>query len=460
MGVNVVTNRRGYLRFRIFWRGSDVAVSTRYRDDGPSGRNTRLVAAKALLIEEKLRTGAELHQALLGVLGDCPPRLMPAKPVAPTLVTLRIYYEGWIRRKQPPLVRASAAKKHRRCFVGIILPELGDEILTEIGKARLEAFRAKLLTQKTRRGTLRTVKATRNIIDWHLRSLWRDAEREGIAGSFPRLDWPRLRRPKPDPFEPEERNKILVWFSEREAQWYPWVHFLFWTGMRHGEAAALRWSDVDLRRGIVSITKSRDEREENDPKTPGSLRDIPLLPWVVEMLKKISRPLHSDGSEYVFTTPEGKPMTDSWWPKRGAARRVDPSKPETYGMWFRCLRSLGLRARKAYCTRHTFIAWALSEGANLKGLAEYCGTSVQMIEQSYGRYIRTDFLEPLLEAGDPSKREAKTATVRGSGTPKNRTLNRTPATFKTESGGRSTGYRMEAGGIEPPSESGPSRAST
>jgi hypothetical protein len=32
--------------------------------------------------------------------------------------------------------------------------------------------------------------------------------------------------------------------------------------------------------------------------------------------------------------------------------------------------------------RHTFIAWALSEGANLKGLAEYCGTSVQMIEQS------------------------------------------------------------------------------
>jgi hypothetical protein len=33
-------------------------------------------------------------------------------------------------------------------------------------------------------------------------------------------------------------------------------------------------------------------------------------------------------------------------------------------------------------TRHTFIAWALSEGANLKGLAEYCGTSLQMIEQS------------------------------------------------------------------------------
>ena len=49
-------------------------------------------------------------------------------------------------------------------------------------------------------------------------------------------------------------------------------------------------------------------------------------------------------------------------------------------------------------TRHTFIAWAFSEGANLKGLAEYCGTSVQMIEQSYGSYIRKDFLGPLIAA--------------------------------------------------------------
>jgi hypothetical protein len=83
-------------------------------------------------------------------------------------------------------------------------------------------------------------------------------------------------------------------------------------------------------------------------------------------------------------------MTDSWWPKRGAARR--PVDEESRGIWFRALRSLGIRPRKFHTTRHTFIAWALSEGANLKGLAEYCGTSVQMVEQSYGRYIRKDFL--------------------------------------------------------------------
>jgi hypothetical protein len=60
--------------------------------------------------------------------------------------------------------------------------------------------------------------------------------------------------------------------------------------------------------------------------------------------------------------------------------------------------ALGSGRGSFYLTRHTFIAWALSEGANLKGLAEYCGTSVQTIEQSCGRYIRKDCLAPLIEA--------------------------------------------------------------
>ena len=404
MGVRVVTNQHGYLRFRIFWNGRDIAVSTRFRDDGPQGRNRQLVSAKAILIEEELKRGAEPHRALLQVLGDCPLRLMPAPPPAPKARTLRSYYEEWIERKVPPLVRLSTAKRHRLCFKAIILPELGMALFQDVTKSRLETFRSKLLRARTRRGTTRTVKAVRNIIDWHLRSLWRDAEREGYAGSFPRLDWPRAHREKPDPFDAEERDSILAWFAEHDPYWQPWLFLLFWTGMRHGEAAALRWNDIDLKRGIISISRSRDSGEENAPKTAGSIREIPVVPWVVDLLKRLPRKLHSDGGELVFLTPEGKPMTDTWWPKRGAARR--PVDDESKGIWFRCLRSLGIRPRKFYTTRHSFIAWALSEGANLKGLAEYCGTSVQMIEQSYGRYMRKDFLAPLIAARSESLREA------------------------------------------------------
>jgi integrase len=148
-----------------------------------------------------------------------------------------------------------------------------------------------------------------------------------------------------------------------------------------------------MRRRIISISRSRDSGEENAPKTSGSVREIPVLPWVLDLLEHLPRQLHSDGKEFLFLTPEGKPMTHTWWPKRGAARH--PKDEDSKGIWFRCLRSLGIRPRKFYSTRHTFIAWALSEGANLRGLAEYCGTSVQMNEQSYGRFMRKDFLGPV-----------------------------------------------------------------
>ena len=81
---------------------------------------------------------------------------------------------------------------------------------------------------------------------------------------------------------------------------------------------------------------------------------------------------------------------------------------------------------------------ALSKGCNLKWVAEYCGTSVPMIERSYGRFIADDGAAPLIRA----LAEAKTQT--------------SPQTFGDEGDGavgfpvQSGSYKMVPGGIEPP----------
>jgi integrase len=54
------------------------------------------------------------------------------------------------------------------------------------------------------------------------------------------------------------------------------------------------------------------------------------------------------------------------------------------------LRVLKIRPRPFYNTRHTFISIALTLGCNQKWIAEQTGTSIAMIQEHYGRYIRDD----------------------------------------------------------------------
>ena len=89
---------------------------------------------------------------------------------------------------------------------------------------------------------------------------------------------------------------------------------------------------------------------------------------------------------YVFVNAKnGGPIEQREWPK---------------DHWRRALTATEIRPRKFYATKHTFISVALTKGLNLKFIAEYCGTSVAMIEQHYGRFLgsRVDDQLALLSA--------------------------------------------------------------
>ena len=79
--------------------------------------------------------------------------------------------------------------------------------------------------------------------------------------------------------------------------------------------------------------------------------------------------------------------------------------------------------RKFYATRHSFISTALSKGCNLRWVAEYCGTSVEMIEKSYGKYIADDGANPLLRSLGGAKGQTLSQTfAEKTGTDENQQL--------------------------------------
>jgi integrase len=68
--------------------------------------------------------------------------------------------------------------------------------------------------------------------------------------------------------------------------------------------------------------------------------------------------------------------------------------------WAAALKALGIKHRKFYATRHTFITEAIKRGENILAVAQYCGTSVAMIQK--------DYCGPLGLALDPTAVEPQT----------------------------------------------------
>jgi integrase len=114
---------------------------------------------------------------------------------------------------------------------------------------------------------------------------------------------------------------------------------------------------------------------------------------VVSVLKQL-KPLHTTEESYVFLNVEGQPLDFHTWcgERRG---KSDDKEKASRGVWYRMSRAAGVRERKPYTMRHTFISAGLTNGVNPKWLAEYCGTSLQMIEKHYGKYMRNDAAEQL-----------------------------------------------------------------
>ncbi len=367
LGCKLKINRHGYLAFRLIGQGIPTGRSWEGTGLKDTPENRQLAQAQALMIDHEMRAGTFNYLQWFphgNRAGYFDQQASKGKPK-----TISGYYQEWILRKTPPLVRKSLARDYRQRFTAYINPRLGNLFLEHLSPQHIEEFRQYLLQD---RGM--AVKTARNIIDGGLRSLLRDArEIDGLIGTDPcaSLKWPRLQRERPDPFNEEERDRILEYFHRKKRWTWPFVYFQFWTGCRPSETTALTWGDVDLRSARVEITKSRYMGEDSATKTSGSNRTINLFSIVVDVLRDL-KPLRVTESDHVFLNAIGKPIDAGDWQQKH---------------WHAALRACDTRPRKFYNTRHTFISLALSYNFNIKRLAEMCGTSVDMIERNYGRWL-------------------------------------------------------------------------
>lgn len=175
-----------------------------------------------------------------------------------------------------------------------------------------------------------------------LRSALNTALRDGLIAENPAalLAMPTARRPRAVVWTSTrieqweltgERPAVAVWTAEQTAAFlhairghrlYAAYHLIALRGLRRGEAAGLRWADVDLEHGTATICQQLQRRngrlEPCPPKTAHSARVIALDRTTIAALRKHRDQQQAEaatygnryrGSGHVFTNLNGDPVS-------------------------------------------------------------------------------------------------------------------------------------------------------
>ncbi len=98
----------------------------------------------------------------------------------------------------------------------------------------------------------------------HIRIVFRWAYRRGLIPSHPfdRVEFFKAVGNRPDSLTREELNRMRLSLSKPDRMIF---HLLRFTGLRIGEACALRSTDVDLRRGLIRLTHTKNREQIDIP---------------------------------------------------------------------------------------------------------------------------------------------------------------------------------------------------
>jgi integrase len=240
-------------------------------------------------------------------------------PVGDGAMTVSRWLDHWLTRIIPRTVAASSAEHYRIVLDTRVTPYLGRKRLTKLTPEHVEDMMGKLEERGLKPNCVREARSV-------LRAAIREAERRGlVARNVASLAVPP-RKPRTrldDALDVDQAEAVLTAATGDRLE--ALAMLVLATGMRQGEALALRWDDVDLDGGSLIVRKA---------KTDAGLRLIALPPFVVAALRQhrtrqrreqMAAPVWTD-SGLVFTTPQGdripKRTVLTWWHKLTIAAGV------------------------------------------------------------------------------------------------------------------------------------------
>lgn len=252
--------------------------------------------------------------------------------------------------------KKDTTRKGKEHFKNWIEPAIGNTPLKDVKPFAIEKIKKTILAAGKTPRTLQYVFAT-------IRQAWNMARRDGLvmgdsptkSVKVPKVDNRRVRF-----LSHEEAETLLKALQTRDRLTHDLALLSLHTGLRMGEMASLKWSHIDLDRGIIRIM---------DPKG-GEGRAAFMTERVKTMLEAMNR---RGPDDYVFTRGGDAPLKDT---------------PREF---FEVVAGLDFnngisdhRQRVCFHTcRHSFASWHVTAGTDLYTVKELMGHSVIAMTERY-----------------------------------------------------------------------------
>ena len=274
--------------------------------------------------------------------------------------TIREIAEAWKEYKRP-YVKQSTMAAYVLILENHVLPEFGDN--DSLHEHDVQAFVLKKiehgLSAKSVKDILIVLKM---VMKFGVKNEWMNHYEWDIK--FPVNNQPK----ELEVLSVANHKKILDYVQHNFTFMSLGIYISLSTGLRIGEICALKWSDINVADGTITVQRTIEriymvEGEKkhtqlviNAPKTVNSCREIPISKELLAMVKPMKKVVNADF--YVLTNED------------------KPTEPRTYRNYYnRLMEKLDIPKLKYHGLRHSFATRCIEAGCDYKTVSVLLGHS-------------------------------------------------------------------------------------
>lgn len=200
-----------------------------------------------------------------------------------------VFHEYLASHKREDIKESTLATKYN-IFEKHIFPTFRNMIIAEISDDNIANWQVKIKNTKKPDGTLFSASYLRTIQS-QLNTILNYAFSKGYLRQNPLADIKNMGiKDKRVEFWSADEYERFAYCAMNYPEYYYAFEVLYWCGLREGEMFALTLNDIDLRQGLISVTKTYQVVNGHEvistPKTPSSVRKVSLPGFLVDELNE------------------------------------------------------------------------------------------------------------------------------------------------------------------------------